>query len=56
VKLPVATRIMVIPSNLNSNFSFKIIGDKIALNIIVKHEVEEINIIFPNPSAKAFKI
>ena len=54
--LPVATRIIVIPSSINSNFSLSIIGDRNALNTIVKQEVDEIRIMFPKAKAKAFKI
>lgn len=44
------------PSVLQENFSFKIIGAKIALKIIVKHEVDEIKMILPKPSAVPLKI
>lgn len=54
--LPVATRIIVIPSSINSNFSLSMMGDKNALNTIVKQDVDEMRIIFPKANAKAFKI
>lgn len=36
------------PSTFHANFSPTIIGDSIAVNIIEKHDVDDIKIIFPN--------
>lgn len=46
-----ATRKIVTPSNFQMNFSPKTIGEMIALNMMVKQEVLEINRIFPNDNA-----
>ena len=53
--LPVPTSKIVMPSSINSNLSFKIIGAKIALKTIVIHDVELIRIMLPSASAKPFK-
>jgi len=52
--LPVATINIVTPSSLHKNYSPRIIGDIIAENIIVKHDVELINKMFPNLMATIF--
>lgn len=54
IKLPVATSIIVIPSSLKTNFSFSNIGEKIAVNTIVKQEVDAIKMIFPSIIAITF--
>ena len=54
--LPVPTSKIVMPSSINSNLSFKIMGAKIALKTIVIHDVELIRIMLPSARAKPFKI
>jgi len=56
VTLPIATRMIVTPSLLNTNFSFSKIGDIIAEKTMVIHDVEAIRIMFPSPRGNAFKI
>ena len=52
--LPKLIKKIANPSIFQTNFSFRIIGAKIALKIIVKHEVDEIRIMFPKPKATPF--
>ena len=54
--LPSPTRIIVTPSLFLSNFSFRIMGDKIPVNIIVTHDVEAMRMMFPSPNATALKV
>jgi hypothetical protein len=54
--LPRATRIIVTPSSLKTNFSLSKIGDIMAEKTMVIQEVEAIKIMFPRPKANAFKI
>ena len=47
MKLPPATKRIVIPSSQQTNLSFNKIGEKIAEKTIVRQEVEAIKIILP---------
>jgi len=51
--LPKLIRKMATPSIFQMNFSFRIMGARIALKTIAKQEVEEIKIMLPNAIATA---
>jgi hypothetical protein len=53
--LPKLIRKIAGPSIFHENFSLSIIGDKIALKIIVKHEVEPIKMMLPRSRAVPLK-
>lgn len=44
-----------VPSTFQENFSFRIHGDRIALNIMVKQDVDEMSSMLPNARATAFR-
>ena len=53
--LPKLIRKIAVPSIFHENFSLSIIGEKIALKIIVKQEVEPIKMMLPSPRAIPLK-
>ena len=53
--LPKLIRKIAVPSIFQTNFSLRIIGANTALKMIVKHDVEEIKMMLPNPKAIPLK-
>ena len=56
VALPLPTSKIVTPSLIQTNCSFKMIGLIIQVKTIVRHDVDEIKMMFPKPIAKPLKV